>query len=85
MSNPIDLTLPYRNSARRPGRNIPGWEEKIMNEPTVTISMELAKALIDDCRELAEATQSTSCRKAYYDQVVQLEVAVQLANRGRHD
>ena len=52
-----------------------------MTEPTVTISMELARELIQDCRELAEATQSTSCRKAYYDQVVQLEVAVQLANR----
>lgn len=56
-----------------------------MNEPTVTISMALAKELIEDCRELAEATQSTSCRKAYYDQVVQLEVAVQLANRGSDD
>ena len=52
-----------------------------MTEPTVTISMELARELIQDCRELAEATQSTSCRKAYYDQVVQLEVAVQLANK----
>ena len=53
-----------------------------MNESKVTISMELARELIQDCRELAEATQSTSCRKAYYDQVVQLEVAVRLANRG---
>ena len=53
-----------------------------MNESKVTISMGLAKALIQDCRELAEAAQSTSCRKAYYDQVVQLEVAVRLANSG---